>query len=194
MALIDTPGFDDTYRSDTEVLQDVTYFLGQVYMQKLELAGIIYLHRITDNRLGGSALRNLNMFQALCGDVDMSHVVLAMSMWDTLQDDKSRERAVELETDLRTNYWADMLEFDSHTFRHDNTWESELKIANYLLSLPGNLVLKIQREMVDEKRQLWQTRAGEQLQKELVEERAKHARDLEAARKSHEAAMANLAG
>lgn len=50
-------------------------------------------------------------------------------------------------------------------------------------------MLKIQREMVDEKRQLWQTRAGEQLQKELVEERAKHARDLEAARKSHEAAM-----
>lgn len=130
MALIDTPGFDDTYRSDTEVLQDVAYFLGQVYMQKLKLAGIIYLHRITDNRLGGSALRNLNMFQALCGDVDMSHVVLATSMWDTLQDDKSRERAVELETDLRANYWADMLDFGSHTFRHDNTRESALKITS----------------------------------------------------------------
>ncbi|RSM19457.1 hypothetical protein CDV31_001617 [Fusarium ambrosium] len=30
VALIDTPGFDDTYRSDTEVLTDVAYFLAQL--------------------------------------------------------------------------------------------------------------------------------------------------------------------
>ncbi|KAK0706213.1 P-loop containing nucleoside triphosphate hydrolase protein [Lasiosphaeria miniovina] len=189
VALIDTPGFDDTYRSDTEVLQDVAYFLGQVYAQKLKLAGIIYLHRITDNRMGGSALRNLNMFEALCGKVDMSHVVLATTMWDTLQDDESHRRGATTEMDLRTNYWADMLEFGSHTFRHDNTRESALKITNYILSLQGNMVLKIQREMVDDKRTLYQTLAGQELQRELVEERAKHARDLESARKSHEAAM-----
>ena len=40
MALVDTPGFDDTYRSVTKVLQDVVYFLSQVYTQKLNLVGI----------------------------------------------------------------------------------------------------------------------------------------------------------
>ncbi|KAJ1334959.1 hypothetical protein MN608_01691 [Microdochium nivale] len=64
--LIDTPGFDDmlpgSTRSDTEELKDIAFFLAQTYGRAIRLAGIIYLHRITDMRISGSALKNLAMF------------------------------------------------------------------------------------------------------------------------------------
>jgi hypothetical protein len=51
--LIDTPGFDDTNRSDTEVLKEIARWLVASYKGKILLNGIIYLHRITDIRMQG---------------------------------------------------------------------------------------------------------------------------------------------
>lgn len=46
--LVDTPGFDDTERSDLDILRDVAFWLASVYTKEARLAGIIYLHRISD--------------------------------------------------------------------------------------------------------------------------------------------------
>ena len=83
MYLIDTPGIDDTRRGDTEVLEDVAFYLSKIYEQDIKLAGIIYLHRITDVRISGSSLRNLKIFKALCVEEKnvFKHVVLATTMW-----------------------------------------------------------------------------------------------------------------
>lgn len=43
-------------------------WLNRVYQNNVRLAGILYLHRIGDNRLGGTAMKNLRMFKKLCGD------------------------------------------------------------------------------------------------------------------------------
>jgi predicted GTPase len=64
--LVDTPGFDDTYRSDTDILKEIANWLSTAYEENIKLAGIIYLHRIEDVRLGGAAMRNLRMFKAQC--------------------------------------------------------------------------------------------------------------------------------
>ncbi len=53
--LIDTPGFDDSKRSDTEILTEISRLLATQYKLVVTLKGIIYLHRITDNRFQGSA-------------------------------------------------------------------------------------------------------------------------------------------
>ena len=65
--LIDTPGFDGTNKNDTEVLSEVATWLADSYQSKIRLHGIIFLHRITDNRLQGSAKRTLAMLRKLCG-------------------------------------------------------------------------------------------------------------------------------
>ena len=70
--LIDTPGFDDTYRSDAEVLKDVAFWLAAAYTKHTQLAGILYLHRITEPKFQGSAKRNLRMFQQLCGTKNLN--------------------------------------------------------------------------------------------------------------------------
>lgn len=65
--LIDTPGFDDTDKSDSETLAEVAIWLANSYRSQIRLTGILYLHRITDNRLGGCAMKNLKMFKKMCG-------------------------------------------------------------------------------------------------------------------------------
>lgn len=66
--LIDTPGFDDTHKSDADILQKLSVWLAASYSARTKLTGIIYLHRVSDNRMQGTALMNLGMFKKLCGD------------------------------------------------------------------------------------------------------------------------------
>ena len=51
--LLDTPGFDDTERDDFTVLGDVASYLYKTYRQGIQLRGIIYCHKIDDNRVRG---------------------------------------------------------------------------------------------------------------------------------------------
>ena len=113
MYLIDTPGFDDTHRSDTEVLKDVAFYLSKIYEQDIKLPSIIYLHRITDVWISGSSLRNLKMFKALCGEEKnfFKHVGLTTTMWVNLNgpglsEAVGAEREDEL---LRTKEWWGMM-------------------------------------------------------------------------------------
>ena len=79
--LIDTPGFDDTYKSDTDILREVANWLSEAYQRKIQLTGIVYLHRTLDVRLGGAAMKKLRMSKQLCGPEGLSSVVLTTTMW-----------------------------------------------------------------------------------------------------------------
>ncbi|KAF8858316.1 hypothetical protein BDZ45DRAFT_785836, partial [Acephala macrosclerotiorum] len=67
-ALIDTPGFDDTKRDDYDIFPSLTSYLASSYRSGRKLNGIPYLHHIIDQKMQGSALRNLTMFRKLCGE------------------------------------------------------------------------------------------------------------------------------
>lgn len=84
--LLDTPGFDDTNRSDTDVLKTISGDLARMYSKDIKLSGIIYLHRITDVRFSGSAQKNLSVFKKLCGDDFYPNVVLATTIWENLSN------------------------------------------------------------------------------------------------------------
>jgi hypothetical protein len=73
--LIDTPGFDDGYRTDGEVLKDIASCLQFTHEHNMKLTGIIYLHRITDPKITHSTMRNLTMFRKLCGNGSLKNVV-----------------------------------------------------------------------------------------------------------------------
>ncbi|KAK0734756.1 hypothetical protein B0T26DRAFT_746625 [Lasiosphaeria miniovina] len=62
LTLLDSPGFKDTYRSDTDVLYEISSYLAGTYSQGSKLSGIIYVHPITDVRMDGPSLRSLRMF------------------------------------------------------------------------------------------------------------------------------------
>jgi hypothetical protein len=90
--LVDTPGFDDTYRSDSEILREVALWLNKAHASALKLGGIIFLQRMSDVRVGDSGIKNIKMFQKLCGDDSLASVVLATTMWDLAEGRKALDR------------------------------------------------------------------------------------------------------
>jgi len=190
--LIDTPGFDDTNRSDTDILKDIAFFLSTIYTKKVKLAGIIYLHRITDVRMTGSSYKNLQMLEKLCGDSALSKVVLASTMWNLLGrpgSDHTLEVGEQREAMLKGKFWGSMESKGSLVTRHYGDAASGQAIASRLLSNESAVVLDIQREMVDEGLSLDRTAAGMFLQSDHLKLRQKYERELLDAQEALEDAL-----
>jgi hypothetical protein len=77
------------------------------YRNDVKLSGLVYLHRITDNRMAGSPYKNLRMFGNLCGDDAASRVVLVSTMWERLADQKVGETR---EVQLRQQFWNNLID------------------------------------------------------------------------------------
>src|SRR3569833_1312946 len=81
VTVVDTPGFDDTWRTDAEVVAEITEYMAAQYALKIPLRGIIYLHQIHENRMKGSGRRYVVLFCVLCGVVVFFLVSLVFSCW-----------------------------------------------------------------------------------------------------------------
>jgi hypothetical protein len=158
--LVDTPGFDDTHRSDTEVLQEMAAWLTESYERNIKLRGIIYIHRITDTKMSGSALKNLYLFQKLCGDDALKNVLLVTSRWEelaSLQQGESRLRELE----ESPAFWKTMKAWGSRVCKHWNTQESALNILGHFTDHgTQDVILALQTQMVVDGKSLDKTSVG----------------------------------
>jgi hypothetical protein len=189
VALVDTPGFDDTNRSDSAVLRDIANFLGTTYEKNILLTGIIYLHRISDPRVQGSAMRNLRMFESLCGFDGLRSVVLVTTMWNQLLTQvNGRELGEDRLQDLRENFWGDMLQRGSRMLQHDGSLQSAENILGDLINQRKLVVLDLQSPMVHEKLGLSDTTAGRELNAEMRAHEKKFQEEIQ--RIQHEAEVA----
>lgn len=175
VTLVDTPGFDDTNRTDTEILTLIASWMKDAYDDKTRLTGIIYLHRISDNKMSGSSYKNLKMFRSLCGTKNLSQVILATTMWDTVSLEQGANREDELLS--KNNFWGQMKDAGSMVRRYDNTEKGAIAMVTELLNLPP-IVLKIQDEIAVQKKQLIDTQAGQSINEALMELSKKHDADL----------------
>ncbi|RXW18923.1 hypothetical protein EST38_g6933 [Candolleomyces aberdarensis] len=97
VVLFDTPGFDDTNMTETEILRIIALELEKQYRKGQTLHGIIYVHRISDFYVNGLAKTNLGTFRKLCGDSSLQNVVIMTNMWSRLHSEpEGRRRAAEL--------------------------------------------------------------------------------------------------
>ena len=170
--LFDTPGFNDSRKDDVEILAEIAFWLANAYAAnpKLLLSGIVYLHPINVPKMGKAAMNNLTMFKLLCGEESLGSVVLATTMWDSKgseQDKKRRERQLK-ETE---SFWGSMIEHGSTVFRHHNTQASAFEIIDYIIERRQTVVLDIQKQMVDEHKVIENTSAGQELLRNVLEER-----------------------
>ncbi|KAF7374701.1 GTP-binding protein A [Mycena sanguinolenta] len=175
ITLIDTPGFDDTSRSDTEVLTQIAAFLATAYQNGKKLAGVVYMHRISDVRMGGISTRNFKMFRQLCGDSTLRNVIIVTSMWGEVGNEVGEAREAELASEDR--FFKPALDKGARMLRHNNGITSAHAILHYLM---GNhpRALRIQRELVDQRKDILQTAAGEELNRELVEQIKRHKQEI----------------
>ena len=184
--LVDTPGFDDTYRTDTQVLEDLANWLHESYKARIRLAGIVYLHRICDPRVTGSAMKSLRMFKKLCGDAGLGSVVLATTWWSSLTPEKGAANEKELMT--KSQFWKNMIQKGSVVCRQDRDDESAAEILTYIMDLRRPVTLEIQKEMADGKA-LNETAAGQEVQREMAEMRRKYENDMDSLKKEMKEAI-----
>ncbi|KAF7771742.1 hypothetical protein Agabi119p4_6053 [Agaricus bisporus var. burnettii] len=158
VVFVDTPGFDDDTRSDTEILTEVADWLKQTYQAGVKLSGILFLHRITDNRMTNTLVRNLDMFENLCGNGAFSNVRFVTTHWDQLKDNN---QGIKNEGELRKKYLNTFLCGGSQMHRFQSSFASAWQIINSLPMEPK--VIRIQKEMVDQHKTLWETSAARSL-------------------------------
>lgn len=176
ISLVDTIGFDDTYRSDTDVLGEVASWLAGTYLHGIRLAGVLYMRNIASPRFSGSALKNLRMFTKLVGEEQLGTVTLVTTQWQYVDTETGLQRMRQLgETN---SMWGAMLARGSTIESFDGTTEGAHNILRKVLSRKRSTVLNIQRELVDQELDLSETAAGKLIREEIEKLQAKHTREM----------------
>ena len=153
------------------------------YESGLKLSGIIYLHRISDYRMGGISRKNFTMFRKLCGDDTLKNVVIVTNMWGNVALDIGEKREEQLRTD--EVLFKPVLDKGAIMLRHHNTEQSAQDILRHLIRNHPE-VLQIQREIVDDKKDITETQACEMLDKDLEQLREQHIREMQQLREQME--------
>ncbi|KAF7983344.1 hypothetical protein HWV62_22309 [Athelia sp. TMB] len=122
----------------------------------MKLAGIVYVHPISDNRMNGTHMSSLRMLKTICGN-NMSGITIITSMWNIIKDVEACEKR---EAELKSNWWKEYIQrgcLIERFYANDST--SARRIIKDMLQGPG-LTLQLTKEIVDEKKPLSQTTAG----------------------------------
>ncbi|KAF9531160.1 hypothetical protein CPB83DRAFT_809508 [Crepidotus variabilis] len=129
--LIDTPGFDNTAKtSDVKIRQLIKAELERLDTEKGKLAGAIYLHRISDNRIGDTATKSTKIFRQVGSHVSMDKVVISTSFWSKEQLD-----GVFREIDLEDHpIFSQIQEKGAQMMRHDSGKDSAMEIIWAILT------------------------------------------------------------
>lgn len=177
--LVDTPGFDDTYRSDAEILSEISKMLIAQHKLGVRLKGVVYLHRISDDRLAGSSMKTLKLFKQICGEKAFSSVLLVTTRWDKVG---SEELGAAHERELSRGVWQDMMRSGANMARFYGDRESAQTIINQLVvtSSVVGVVLQIQDELLHQGKRLHETKAGAAVSDEIANLKMQMQEELQA--------------
>ena len=143
------------------------------YSAGAKLAGVIYVHRISDFKFGNLAARKFRLFKELCGEKTLKNVILMTNMWGCVTPEQGDAR----ERQLKNEHFKAAIEKGAQLRRHDNTVGSAQAILREILKNQP-VVLRIQRELVDEGKDIEQTGAGAELNQGIREVVEKHQREI----------------
>ncbi|KAG8741176.1 hypothetical protein FRC10_003221 [Ceratobasidium sp. 414] len=174
VVLIDTPGFDDNEVSDVGTLKQIAAFMSETYGVGQRLTGIVYLHRISDNRMGGSSARTFNLFRRMCGTDTLKNVVIATNMWSNPPTEIEQRR----EEQLRNDFFKPALDERARLVRRATPGQDSALDTIRLLLGQQPRATRIQQEMVDEQRPLVSTDAGQALEMQLLERVNRQEREI----------------
>jgi len=129
VVFVDTPALDPDDRvSDVETkLRDWMHSLRNI---RSTVDGIIYLHRITDNKITEAPVSNLLRFDDICGGHVFEKVLLVTTMWSLDRRGMGPGR----ENELRGRYWGSIMEPGPKMHRFEDTTESAWAAVDVLLN------------------------------------------------------------
>jgi chromosome segregation ATPase len=139
------------------------------------LAGVIYIHRISDKRFTGITKRNFGMLRELCGDKTLKNVILVTNMWGEVSLEVGEAR----EEELVGEFFKPVLDKGAQIARHHDTVKSAHDIIRRIMKNQP-IALQIQRELVDEHKNITETAAGQAARRDLNEQIKHHKAELKA--------------
>lgn len=165
ITVVDTPGFDDTKRPDGEVFAEISDYLAAQHASGIPLKGVLYLHKISDNRMTGSSGTYLKILQQLIGEEALNNTIMVTTMWYMLREELQGE-GLNRQQQLIDEFWRPLIDKGAWVARFDGTPASAFQIVSQLAGRES-VVLEHQRELVDEERDLGATGAGRSLLQQL---------------------------
>jgi len=164
--LFDTPGFDDSNKSESEILRIIAFELENQFRQGVHLHGIIYVHRISDVRVGGLAKANFGIFRKLCGEKSLRNVIIVTNMWTKVTKEEGERRVEQLAS--MEDFFKDALDKGSVMMHQKrDTVESVREIVKAIMKNHPS-PLAIQEELVTESKDINQTSAGQEVDKRVA--------------------------
>jgi chromosome segregation ATPase len=146
------------------------------YEKGCKLTGIIYLHRITDVRMGGISRRTFRILRELCGQDTLSNVLIVTNMWS----DPPTAKQLQNEKQLRENhkFFQPAIEAGARMVRrsHMNTESAHNVIRLLLDKLP--VTMQIQRQIVDHGEGFFTTGAARVLGEELAKAQQRYQEEM----------------
>ncbi|KDQ52988.1 hypothetical protein JAAARDRAFT_197775 [Jaapia argillacea MUCL 33604] len=124
---VDTPGLNRGDETGQSELKSKIAAWRRKNAKKGEIAGILYLDRITDNRATKPPLKQLEDFAKLYGVSFDKTVFLVTTHWDDLSERLVGERR---EEEIRENYWRAPF---PHPLRHYHSRESARNVVRCFL-------------------------------------------------------------
>ncbi|KAG0694741.1 P-loop containing nucleoside triphosphate hydrolase protein, partial [Suillus ampliporus] len=174
VVLVDLPSFDDTFLSDTEILRRIAVWLAS--SDDMKLAGVLYLHDISESRAFGTSRRNFDMFRRLCGENAERNVILVTTKWNDVGAGVGERR----EKQLKDSFWKEMIENGSQVARFHGSHNSAWDVMRLILANNSAVAaLRIQEELVDLGKVISETDAGNTLRAALKDVADIHRRVVE---------------
>ena len=124
------------------------------------------------------------MFRKLCGESTLKNVVLVTNMWK--EDSRAVNEAREKE--LSGRFFKPAIDKGAQMARHHNTVQSAHDIIRGIMK-NHPLVLQIQRELVDEHKDIIDTAAGDSVNQELKAQIKRHQKELQELREEMNQAL-----
>ena len=117
------------------------------------------------------------MFRELCGETTLKNVVIVTNMWGEVPPHAGEAR----ESELSSNFFKPALDKGAQMVRHQNTAQSAHDIIR-MIGRNRPVALQIQRELVDERKNIVDTAAGEAVNEELNRQIRRHQDELKMVR------------
>ncbi|QRV94469.1 50S ribosome-binding GTPase [Ceratobasidium sp. AG-Ba] len=141
--LYDTPGFDDTNMTDTDILKVLARTLEGMHRAGQKITGLVYFHRITDNRFSGASVRAFELFVKMCGLDNMRNVLIVTNMWSLTPDPEEETR----ERQLRSEFFRDAVENGARMARRAGPGPESARAIIRQLLRSSPVVLQLQAEL-----------------------------------------------
>ncbi|CAA7263274.1 unnamed protein product [Cyclocybe aegerita] len=160
LIVVDTPGFDQDGKPDSEVLKQISTWLHKSFPEGIARGGVIYLHDISSDRNSGmtNALFILRQSFSQVQQMLCRRVALATTKWDKI--DAATGSAHQEE--LVSQHWRRLISAGSQVFRIRSREDSQRIIESFLRTLENESKLDIEKELAD----LRKARSGQKGSKE----------------------------